>query len=64
MDEKGIDDLVIWYYGKDQNVYWLYMIEEFPTDVNFRGLSENKSCPILGVFDSGPLIGLKLLVHA
>ena len=25
MDEKGIDDLVIWYYGKDQ-----YMIEEFP----------------------------------
>ena len=21
MIEKGIDDLVIWYYGKDQNVY-------------------------------------------
>ena len=35
MDEKGIDGLVIWYYGKVQNVYRLYMIEEFPTDVNF-----------------------------
>jgi len=49
MDEKGTDNLVIryMYYGKAQNVCCLYMMEEFPTDVNFsqqQSITNTEAC--------------------